>query len=168
MSLDIQTQNQSGVTSLVCTKTIPLTNAQIKSLPTTPFELLPAPGAGKVIKVISGVVVLDNMAGVYTDVSPDPGSGSYLSYDNGASATNNAGLAMFYNVAQSIQGVTPTANITAGGLTEAYNALSQIENKPIVFSVYNDNGIDGTSIDFTGGHTDNTMKITVIYSIVDL
>src|SRR5690242_19531048 len=56
-----------GGSSVVQTATKTLTDAQIKALPTTPIELVAAPGSGKVIWW-SMIVLRATIAGSYTNI----------------------------------------------------------------------------------------------------
>lgn len=148
-----------------------LTDAQIKALPTTPFEILPTPGEGKMIKYVSGMMVLDTVAGAYTNVGATTASGYYLTYEGGADASNYNMLSIFYQAGQLrfVPNIsTPFNKNPDGNLLDTFTLVSNVVNKNLTLSVYNDDGADNDAGDFTGGHADNTLEVTVFYSIVNL
>lgn len=155
-----------------------LTDAQIKALPTTPVQLVPAPGAGKILIFHSAVVSkpafttpYGNTAdfdGIYiglVDSGVDRGwwkdSSSNGLDDLGqllGSADNSARI--FYDgVATDIAGTAldsifqraRTISFNGNGINQPLNILGQTSNG-----------------NFTGGHASNTLEVTVFYSIVDL
>lgn len=64
------------------TKTVELTNAEIKALAATPKELVAAPGAGKMIEFVSALLVLDYGSNALTEPS-DPDDLA-IEYDGGS------------------------------------------------------------------------------------
>jgi hypothetical protein len=67
------------------------TNAQIKALPTSALEALPAPGADQTWHVLAAVVMLDSAGGGYTNIDP----AAYLALDGvGTYVGNDAGLGL--------------------------------------------------------------------------
>ena len=57
-----------------------ITNAQLKALRATPKQLVPAPGAGKVLEFVSAVLQLKAGANVLTETADNLG----IKYNNGA------------------------------------------------------------------------------------
>lgn len=145
--------------------TIVLTDAEIKALPTTPIEIVPAV-AGKILKFLSAMVIIDVQAGVYTNVHADLNiqftydtalfdeSASSIIVDpvNSLTDANNAWVSdvgpFFY-----------TFNSAVGMTWTLVNVQGQ------AFQLKADNAAQG---DFTGGHADNTIKVRLFYLIIDV
>jgi hypothetical protein len=142
-------------------KTI-LTDAQIKALPGTYTEVVPAQGASKIALVNYYTIAFKSPQVDYSGVVAD--SVYYLTYgedeDYATTERTNAGDFLSGN----------NLNIFPGFTGEPYNndmtklALSAIVNMPINFYLYN------TELDeaLTGGDPSNEMVITVYYTIEDL
>lgn len=148
-----------------------LTDAQIKALPTTPIELVEAPGDGKVIK-FQGAIIVTNFVSGYTNITAATGANDSCAFlcvlGNFATelsnyANNNSILTD--NVRRGAT-LTPQQYYRDGQSTfvleERVWALDDMMNLPLNLACYNNAG------DFTGGHASNTLKVTVFYSIVDL
>src|SRR5690349_10264519 len=70
----------------VLRRTVVLTDAQIKALPTTAVEILPAAPEGKIYLPTWGFGVLDNSAGAYSNVGEEwPLNGIFIALDGVAS-----------------------------------------------------------------------------------
>jgi hypothetical protein len=150
-------------TVAVLSRTVTLTNAQIKALPTTWPELVPALGAGKAISFISAIAWLDAMAGAYTNVD--------------ASATLQVCIASVGStVPDSVPDLlgddsdvyamdfVPTLFVSGGLVTSnSYYSRSTVDNVPVQLV-----GSNASNGDFTGGNPANTLKVTVLYSVIDL
>jgi hypothetical protein len=141
-----------------------LTDAQIKALPTTPVELVPAQGVGKMIKFMGGILRIDTTAGLYTnDNAYNTFVGIFLLTANVNNAIYfpdlNAGDDRLCNLAPLVNpdGANPTAF-----LVENVYAINAVENMPLTIKSTNTGG------NFTGGDPANTLEVTVYYSIVDL
>jgi hypothetical protein len=150
-----------------------LTDAQIKDLLNTPIEVVPAPGAGKSIMVHSAIIKLDFTAGTYTDVTD---ASWQLFYDNWKPASGMifVGDALFVSEGEGIIGKIPPHELEAGAggfagaiLTNTARSLTstQVDNKAVSIA---ESGFAYAGTGYTGGHANNTVEVTVFYSIVDL
>lgn len=145
--------------------TVQLTDAQIKALPTTPIQMLPAPGVGKMYAVVIGVAALDVTAGTYSNIGVTSslyiaaGAGSALSaaYDeNWDGALQDSSAIHIIHFAPMMGAQAPAHSL--------WNAdKPNYENLPL--TIKSNNGASGN---FTGGHAANTLRLTVYYVIVDL
>ena len=131
------------------TADVVLTNAEMLALRATPKELVPAPGAGKMIELISAHMFFD-YAGAYTETTDNMG----ILWGVGGTAAATIESTGF---------VTATADTvtTATKSAVANLALAAVDNKSLVLH----NTGDG---EFGGGNAANTMKVSVLYRIVDL
>lgn len=147
-------------------KTVTLTDAQIKALPTTAVEIVPAPGAGRMIRVVSTTIWCDTTLGAYTNLA-DQGyitlavNGqeyfSYLVNDTGESITQLSSLLAGETLVS--KALLENSQINAWGVEPL--ALPDVENGAVTLVADNDG-------DFTGGHADNYLKVTVLYTIIDV
>lgn len=145
------------------TATVTLTNAQILALPTTPIQVVAAPGVGNLLVVDSAVMALDATGGVYSDfdsfnVFLNYGSGGlkqasnlYDEANNGAFADDNA--VNFIGIFQPIDAGTNQA----GWFGDATNVV----NVPITVWALN-----GAAGDLAGGDAANTLKVVMNYYTV--
>lgn len=159
-----------------------LTDAQIKALPTTPVELVPAPGAGKTIMVQSVLFYRPTLVALYAGyVEYDQVCLAYATHPSGNSAINT-GFShvvtdmtitdlrdlLFQETYDSPVFYDSPAQLFVDGYVPAKRLASSktdIENKGIVYKLISG---DGEPVNWTGGHASNTLEITVFYSIVDL
>lgn len=132
--------------------TVTLTDAQIKALPTTPVQVLAAPGAGKYYKIFGAQIITDTSAAAYTNVSASGLITVQLSDSNQNFSCNNGILEeqdVFYG------DLAPDTSLNV-------SPLSNTENNAINISSVNSGG------DYTGGNAANTLEVVVYYIIVDL
>lgn len=140
-----------------------LNNDQIKALPTTPVTLVPAPGAGKVIQLISAVWIC-NFQAPYGNFATEVCTGQmsvnnrsvssiYDENQNGALGSTGTPYLMFsqYQLADGVQTLTCWPDDASG-----------LENKPLTMYFLNNDS------NFTGGDPANTIKVDVYYVVVDL
>lgn len=152
--------------------TVTLTDDQIKALPTTDVELVPAPGAGKVIYGANGelglmVISLGGPGAAYTNISSSP-KPDFVLYTG---AARIFGLYAKYGVGSSrlsafLQWGGPAVYATSYGevgANEIMQDTSAVADLPLMLAI--DNGALG---DLTGGDPDNTMSVTVFYAVVDV
>lgn len=160
----LSSQVNEGNVQTVYAESVTLTDAQIKALPTTPVEIVPAQGAGTLIAPLWGRVRLNTAAGGYTIVgnplwqlvhmaSPFPIEAS--GFVNALSA-NTAGILS-----------APIPDLSSFNAEEEYLSWGLSgdedarENVGLgIADVYN-----GLS-DYTGGNAANTMKVTVLYTVI--
>ncbi len=158
---------------------VTLTDAQIKALPNTAVTLVAAPGAGFHIILMRGYMILNSLAGLYTNINAVADIG-FKSEHNGAWHSN-----VIFNDPEVLYGdmLTPNSSVSdflgaahqeivhfmQSGYADSFNtssgfaaydeALSGYENKGIVV------GCTSGGSNFTGGNSANTLKATVWYSI---
>jgi hypothetical protein len=154
-------------------KTI-LTDAQIKALPTTPVELVPAPGAGKILIFQGAVYHKKAMAAAYTGIQPYDGIyiaiGTSQGVEGGFWDDPDSSLADFTE----LLGTSPSTDYFYHSLP----LISMVGNYQRARQIsFDNNGVNqpfrliwggGGSDPLTGGDASNTMEVTVFYSIVDL
>lgn len=146
--------------------TVTLTNDQIKALPTTPFELVAAPGAGKVLAFFGAVVVFDCTAGVYTN---DNGYDARL-YIVGYQLVSNSVFIPEINDSSNVRYVQISPVSVPDGndpplfnVNTVYNLIA-MENAPLQLGCLNFDPAQN----FTGGNAANTCSVTTFYAIVDV
>jgi len=134
----------SDVGGGVSAVTIPLTSSQVKNANSVPTELIPAPGAGKIINIIRSSYVYTYGTTTYI-VSLPP----YIAYKTAFSYLSVA-------VLNSLAVANSTyVNIAANPSIQL--SVSAIENTPIYYQ--------GPVDPLVG---DGTLKITIVYTIIDL
>lgn len=143
---------------------VTLTDAQIKALPTTPITIVAAPGAGKALVFMRGAGLYHAEAG--GEYTVDANSLLYLADELGNRLSKvHAPAASLVDDADKLLHFTPAAypggGAFAGLLTELAVSVPYYENTAIQVRAENIG-------DFTGGNAANTLKVTVIYTIIDV
>lgn len=154
---------------------VTLSNDQIKSLPTSKFELLPDPGENKILYFLDSIFYQPSSAYGYTIRQND---GIIISYDNDFlkhldQVINQTGDANDLNLllgtpvedgyilhnAQKIQ-----SNITLGSQPVALGGSAlECVNKPIVIAGFSD-----ISDPWEGGDPANTLNVIIYYTLIDI
>jgi hypothetical protein len=135
---------------------ITLTNDQIKALPTTPVEVVASPGANKAIVAIRGLARLEWVAD-YTNVDV----GAEMQIDGLGPLTDVAGLLALGHSSSAF--FVPTARSTAVGTfiaAESGWADEDYIDRPFVIAAVNTG-------DFTGGNAGNSLKVSMLYTVID-
>jgi hypothetical protein len=155
-----------GGAGLLLSKTVTLTDAQIKALPTTKFEIIPAPGENKIIVPVSAIFILDTLAGAYTS---DADSAWNLRWGTDSETASQI---------MPINAILNQQNIGFGqwGIPYADNGTGNFGN--VVINIAFSNSLINKSIvitdgwmgvaDYTGGNAANTLKVIVYYVVVDV
>lgn len=160
--------NVGGTKVDVFRQSVTLTNAQFKALPTTPFLIVPAGGAGTVIRWVGAWLTFNNAAGVYDN----PSENAYLQlvHLTPSFPTEASGLIFMSPVMVSASVWTAPVPPFAGfNETEGYlqvqptGSAADIRNVGLgIADIYNGNP------DYTGGNAANSMDVTVLYTIIDV
>ncbi len=148
-------------------KVITLTNAQIKALPTTSIEIIPAPGANKVICapiVTTGAALASlflHWAADYTNINTNLA----LKFKLGTSGVSVQFLSIISKALLVTGGLNFLFVPSQGDIdsTSISNDPDTRVNKAISLSI--DNMGSG---DLTGGDAANTLTVTVYYTIIDV
>jgi hypothetical protein len=152
-------------------KTITITDAQIKALPSVDVPLIEAPGVGKSLLFLFGRSIWDFRGGAYTNIgSLAPLGLWYKSTD----ADMEAGMSL--NDSDVVDILADNSDVYAFDLGSplfisasprlgtliSYQRVTRLENCPIVFKMVNSLG------NFTGGNVANKIKLVLTYTTVDV
>ena len=135
----------------VYSQTATLTDDQIKALPTTQVEIVAAPGAGKIIiPLFGGSAVLTGAN--YTNKSSD----ALLSVSMAGFVFYSYEIASLVDFGEDafLPFIVATANLP--------ETTALMANEPLMITV------DNTLGNFTGGDPANTLKVTVLYTVIDV
>lgn len=159
---------------------VQLTDAQIKALPTTPVELVPAPGDGLALVAWHLFVLSDTTAAAYTNVELQA-----YAYLTGGGVNRSVALTVYsalHAAAVSMEawGQTLPLRINTdilGGHDESGALVDRLLNlslqgnnwspdQPLSLGVFNTPDDNTDSGNFTGGEPANTLSIRLWYSVV--
>lgn len=151
--------------------TVTLTDAQIKALPTTPIEILPAV-AGKANIIFFVLMALDTTGGPYSNVDPTNNlycvndiNGNYDVVTNSAITPFGLDRADDHQICilNAVYGAALAGDF-AGFIIPiiAINNIANWANKPTYLVASN-----GALNNYTGGNAANTLKVTTFYATVD-
>lgn len=156
---------------VVFSQSVELTDAQIKALPTTSVAIVPSPGPGKALVFMRGFVEL-TLAEVYTNVNavavmtvgPDGQGGSnFIPVGDGNFLDLGAGTWVGFLTPKAAPGYPIAEQIGES----VGSSITNWEDKAIWIGALNPypTNADGN---FTGGDAANILKVTVLYTIIDV
>jgi len=138
----------------VKSKIIPLTDDLIKAMPTTAVQVVPAPGAGKMLVAIACCLTLSIPTAGYTNL--DVASAIHLAYgDFLEDAMNPINTGLLVGTGTKIGGFIPRETYLGD------NDDGDVPNQPLKMLISN-----AEAGNLTGGDVSTTGKITVLYAIV--
>lgn len=162
----------SDVVTFIKRAQITINDANIKALPTTPYQLVAAPGIGKRIAIIWADLDLNTLGAAYTNID-DLAWGSFqlggvdvTNYLMDSSGVVGTRIGDFFGVSQLAQTVMLPLiglNIANWGapVTEITGNTALLLNVPL--NLFVDNNGAGN---FTGGNGANSLIINVLYMIL--
>lgn len=149
---------------------VTLTDAQIKALPTSAVEVVPAPGAGSALIFIGALLTIDAAAAAYyngDDVVVTTLNLRYGTADASAYVADVGGdHFLTYHGVKTIS-LGPSGNSGGPGGSNVQQYAQNIANAAIKVGAVNLDDMSASS-DFTLGNAANTLKVTVWYGVVDL
>lgn len=155
-------------------RTTTMTNAQVKALPTTPFEIVPAPGAGKLLVLHQAIIDKKTVIAAYTGLSASStqpylniqlANGDPLSSYSVNDSTSTPALAELTDLMDNSNMkhvFLPWQQVDTSngwGIIEIANMSAAGVNQAMQLHMVNAAG------NLTGGNAANTWIVTVYYSI---
>lgn len=148
--------------------TVELTDAQIKTLPTAPVQIVAAPGSGKMIIPLYGITRFAWTAD-YTNIAAAAFMGFNTSLLLTADQTANSGVSGVLAPGASDMAVFPPIHYAVDatpfhqGAGFGLGTFADYDNLALNFYAFNDAGGN-----FTGGNAANALAVTVCYIVIDL
>ncbi len=169
---------------------VPLTNAQILTLPTTAVTVVAAPAAGLYVKVLGGSITIDPTAGAYNNIDatfcgafalgwghiatkPQATVAALINDSSLATPLTKATDVLHTAVAKgTVQYVVPNFYAYSGGATSGtpswafgpdYVATSDLSG--VALQISTDNNGSGN---WTGGNAANTANVRIYYALESL
>ncbi len=149
-----------------------LNNAAIKLLPTAGPEVIPAPGAGRMLVFMSAYVLCDCQAGAYVGASGGNDNLAFYVNEQVSNYLVNGGgfgsnFEILFTDTEQVGGVwfAPLALApSAGGnnYTDSPKDSTGMTNQPMLLIASTASG------NFTGGNAANTLKAIINYTIIDV
>lgn len=160
-----------AVLSVMVTSVLTLNDAEIKALPTTPVELVPAPGPNMLLAPVLCVAAKDFAVG-YTNVGVS-NTGLLFAYDGNTSGTFRAGTILETNYGFFGAGTIEQFPVPLGAYEDGNGAAfpaggTDLRDTAIFAQALNFDGSSTPLGDFTGGDPANTLKVLVAYAVFDL
>ncbi len=134
--------------------TVEITDAQFKSLDSTPITIIPAPGSGKAIMLMAWAIVKKFSAGAY-----------------GGSGAGSNGLQMYIDGTSNIFSTEIVVQASAATNNLYYDTNKETGEWGFAAPIIENKAIElwsNLSNDMTGGNAANTLNVTVYYAVVDL
>jgi hypothetical protein len=149
---------------------VTLTDAQIKALPTTPANLVAAPGAGKAILPLSGFALVKTPGYVGYANLDATSPGFYVEWFEGGSSSDPLMFGPRTQVQELIAGdwpavIYPLEPVNATNDTKKTYGLDDAPGINAALRLRIPNAAAGN---FTGGDAANSMIVTLLYVIVDV
>lgn len=157
MALVLLLAAQVSAQTTVHEASVTLTHSDIVSLPTMPVAIAGAPGVGKAIVVLEAVLRVDVSQGEYTNVDDLAGLKVY------SAAGGEQTLPLTRLILTTPWRWFGRVGSAGDRLDGTFDDLDLFENSGLVLGVTNQH-----TGNFSGGHPDNTLTITVYYLLVDL
>lgn len=149
-----------AVEVVILAQSVTLTDAQIRALPSTPFQILDAPDEDQYIQVQEIILSLDNQAGAYEGTTGlelygligSSGATNHYVEDDQLAFEDDSGSAHQIRI--------PPITAT-NGTASWFGDANAIAGRPLMLFSTGTGGID-----LTGGNIANSMKVTVLYTII--
>jgi hypothetical protein len=154
-----------GGDSVVLSATIPLTDDQIKALPSAAVEIVPAGGPNTQIFPVAVFLRLNSAGGGYTNLSSHP-----IRFKHGGDLSWGSRVPDYF---MGDQGPAQMAYVSASTVynagaftveTDVYEGGDATDNIDEPLVIYGSSG----GGDFTGGDPANSMTVTALYTVIDL
>lgn len=148
--------------------TVTLNNTQIRALPTTGVELIPAQGPNTVVQPVVIFGVMDTTGGAYTNTA-DASFVLMQGPDWISSTSNVVSILTEVGDRRPFWMVMPRATVGAAPFTGEVVApvgLELLSNRINAPTKIKDDYSGGSN--YTGGHASNTFRITIYYIVFDV
>jgi hypothetical protein len=153
---------------------VTLTNAQVKALPTTPIQIVAAPGVGMIVVPFYAWFAV-NWTADYTNIN------ALARIGVGYSGALASVLAQFYETTGDVSNLLADGASHSGFLSSnstpfdtgngvlALSGVGQFHDEPgVINTALEIFAANPTAGNFTGGNASNTIKVTVLYTTIDV